>query len=348
MISIKQIATDINAGLNTIVANTPLMAGDNDTWVFDIGIDTLSVKKATRDDNLVTHYIMGQVSVLSSEFENTGRVEASEPGSGQTATSKIANVSLNIGIELLVPVLDREDTNGNIQLATAVRKIIDIYFALSRTGIVEDDDGLAYSYSLTASVGATGARDIRYGVGDSITFIVGAEYRFTMNGVNSRALQVTIDGVPVDWLTFGMMRQSDQEPAVPGDTTDAAAKSMLTGTTLSINYTKLLTLATGAPSPDDEYIFTGTNYCVDENGNEVNVPNVAHLISVRRPSYIASNTIQYFDKDYFMSFSNTGNNGMLDSNISVSVQMLEADMSEHYASPALHAKYPRIGLNGTT
>lgn len=295
MIQLQQLVEIVESGLNALLEESPLIVSDTDKYLFHIFPDTGEYKKAERIDNVVVHYINGQMSLTSSNIETT-------------QTGKF-NATMSVGINIAVPVLRTVDENGNALLTQAVRSVLDTYFGQNRTGSILSE-GVTYSYGVQYTIAQTGGREQRIGIGDSMTFFVGAEYFFLQDGVNSSSTTLTIDGRKIDYILLGMRRGFDAEPNIPSDS--EVAKSVTNGTTFSINFDVPVTLG----QEENDFLID----CVMDG--EL---NIWHDVVIERAHHYKNGTVTYKTWSYKMIFGEAASNAQVAYNMSASYTMQEAD-----------------------
>lgn len=253
-------------------------------FTFKIFTDTGKYKKAIRKHNKITPVINGLYSVQSSDIEdtNTGLTVA-------TITSRI---------EFVVPCLDDEEDvyqtivnedgttektliqSGNETYLSLIRQRIDEVCSKNYYQTMQDNNGTSYDVSVTYSLESTGTRQQLNEAGDSYSFVVYAYYNAVVNGDNSRAWVVYLDGERIPYLAMTIRRVPSQNANVYNgiDTT----RNVMTSTTFSISME--------CPSIIGKFNKTIKNYLL--NGER----NVAHILTV-----IANDTTQ----NYLVLFGET-------------------------------------------
>lgn len=236
MIQIQDLAKKINTALNNPDIIAPL-ATDRGAYKFFIVADTADYKHAEREGNTVTSYINGNLILTGSNVEST------QAGN--------LNATIETRLDLLVPVFDGSDEDGNKQLVENVRKILDDYFSTNGEGNEGD-----YYYGWQYNIAVSGARANLPAIGDSFLFSVDITWYFIQNGVSSKSiiLKMVYGGVTyiVDYLTFGISRSSTQESDTPADTDNGAAGNVDLASVMSIHFTM--------PLLRDEYVEEFTGY----------------------------------------------------------------------------------------
>jgi hypothetical protein len=198
------------------------LATDRGAYKFFIVADTADYKHAEREGNTVTSYINGNLILTGSNVEST------QAGN--------LNATIETRLDLLVPVFDGSDEDGNKQLVENVRKILDDYFSTNGDG---EEDG--YYYGWQYNIAVSGARANLPAIGDSFLFSVDITWYFIQNGVSSKSivLKMKHNGTypVVDYLTFGISRSSTQESDTPADTDNGAAGNVDLASVMSIHFT---------------------------------------------------------------------------------------------------------------
>ena len=215
----KKIESDLNAAMEAYDAE--LKAFERCTYRFNLCTDTGTFRRARRENNAVESYINALVSVVDSNVESTQGGKR--------------NISLNVRMEFLVPVMPDTGEEETPELVKTIREIFNAYFAQNTYGTFEGEQN-KYEYGAVFSIAASGVREQNTLIGDSFTFVVYGNYFFMQDGLNSRNVILKIEGVPVDYTLLGFRRGSDQEANVPSDTENGATTNITTGTVFSINF----------------------------------------------------------------------------------------------------------------
>lgn len=215
----KKIQSDLNAAMEAYDAE--LKAFERCTYRFNLCTDTGTFRRARRENNAVESYINALVSVVDSNVESTQGCKR--------------NISLNVRMEFLVPVMPDTGEEETPELVKTIREIFNTYFAQNTYGTFEWEQN-KYEYGAVFSIAASGVREQNTLIGDSFTFVVYGNYFFMQDGLNSRNVILKIEGVPVDYTLLGFRRGSDQEANVPSDTENGATTNITTGTVFSINF----------------------------------------------------------------------------------------------------------------
>ena len=132
MVKLTDLAQHIEDGLRDEAGNR--LETENGNYEFRIVTDTTDYKKADRCGNEVTYYIHGLVVQTGSNIESMN---------GDDEMHSSATVSGRL--ELLVPVLDGSDDDGNKFLVSTVREILDGYF--SKNGVTVEEGYTIYRRS---------------------------------------------------------------------------------------------------------------------------------------------------------------------------------------------------------
>ena len=300
MIELKDFAELINNEINALLEASDLNT-ENRNYVFRIVADTSDYKAPTRQGNTVTYYIQGNLSQVSSDIQttNTGSTDNSQ---------KNYNAELQSYMQIVVPIIrtesGEEDENGNKEIVTTMRQILDTYFSENDTGNISDGT-ITYYYGVQYSLIESGIREKLPYIGDCFSMSASINYYILQAGINSNAALISIDGYLAGWTLSGLMREMQNQGNVPSDTTTGSAQNIETGNILTINMDIPATLS---PLFD---IFT--DYTL--NGN-----NPARLVTVTMPSY-ANTTIT---KNFLMMFQSITHNMSTVNFMSLSITLIEA------------------------
>ncbi len=242
MIKLSQLAENINSMLNDKLIANPLHAG-RAHYQFYVVADTTDYKKPEREGNSVTLYIQGVLHQIDSN------IEASQGG-------KIS-ATLNTRMDLLLPVFDGDDNEGNKDLVKSVREILDACFSASGAGVVTDDGEIDYAYSYKYSLANTGTRAQLPMIGDSFVFTAYINYYFVEDGINSQKIKLQVSGGDVAYTALGINRSTTQEANLPADSTNGSAQNTNASTQLAINFVAPARASGGAYQAVLNYLLYG-------------------------------------------------------------------------------------------
>lgn len=159
---------------------------------FSVYTDTGDYKKATRSYNTVTEYINGLFIVTGSSVEYAGEQEI---------------VSISTELKFLISLNDDTDINGNFENVQTFRETLSEAFSSVTPKFNITEDGKTYTVVVGYNLPATGIREQRTGVGDSITFSCSVYFAYLSNAVNASDIHLTIDGEPVYFLAIALSRR---------------------------------------------------------------------------------------------------------------------------------------------
>ena len=237
MIDLQVISQRMEDKLNEVAAVSELQELlPNTSFAFRLVLDTTDYKPPEYDLNHVTYYINGLVSLYGSEAEGTNNV----------AGSYSAMVSTNV--DFLIPISDMFDDEGASILTTTVRDIIGEALQSGTSEDMDDEDGNKYLVGSYYNVAASGMRDTRERVGDSITLTLAADFYFVGLGVASSAYELYYvyekNGEEVEeriyFSTLGIARKTVSSSALSAEDASVGktgAKSTPESTMLSIGVT---------------------------------------------------------------------------------------------------------------
>lgn len=182
--------------------------------------------------NKIVRYINGIISVVDSNVE--GGVNLS---SDSQATSD-TNLTFSAGVVFFIP-LTSADTD-TMELVGTVREIIDNAMQLNT---YSDFNG--YNMSVAYSLGRTGERLIRKGVGDSITINCNVQYGFVEGGINSTQIQIShiVNSLVTNIVyapSTSLTRVSTQEANVDLKQDTNSAKNTTISSCLTLSFSKPL------------------------------------------------------------------------------------------------------------
>ena len=295
MVNLSDLANNLNNALNAYS-----IVFKNGKYLFRIILDTANYKKPSRMANEVVYYIHGILNQTGSLIENT--------------STGNQNGTLATRLDLAVPIRNKEDVDGNLELASTVREILDTFFSQSTSGTMEDSNNNSYTFGMEYSFAASGERRQLPLIGDCFTYTVYINYYFTQSGINSKSFQISIDGTQIPFTKFGIRRDSTMEGNVPSGSTSGGAQNVIAATVLSINF-DMPAQSGNVYDIISDYILNGAS-------------NVAHLVQI---TYNETTT------SYVMAFADAALNleTVLTGNITVSLaEALTANNVYTYSSAA--------------
>lgn len=184
---------------------------------FNVVADTADYKRPEREGNTVTYFIQGNLLLVGNNVESTqsGRI----------------NASLQTTLELLVPIIDAEDEDGNKELVSSVRSLLDSVLTTNGSGGKDKTIQYGYQYNIAVS----GARATVPMIGDSFIFSIEIEWYFIEGGINSRDVVLQYEASIIDYTAFGIRRATTQESNVPCDSQYGAARNVDLASVFTLN-----------------------------------------------------------------------------------------------------------------
>lgn len=180
----------------------------------------------TPKNNLV-RYINGVISVIDSNVQ--GGVNLSD----ETQSTSDVNLTFSAGVVFFIPLTSAD--NDTMELVGTIREIID---NAMRLNTYADFNG--YNMSVAYSLGRTGERLIRKGVGDSITINCNIQYGFVQGGINSTQIAIKYGNSTVYAPSKSLSRVSAQEANVDLGSGDNATKNTTVSTGFTLHFNKPL------------------------------------------------------------------------------------------------------------
>lgn len=226
MIRVQELASLIddalNAELNRDEGNGeykkyPYLNSKWGRYRFNVVADTADYKRPEREGNTVTYFIQGNLLLVGNNVESTqsGRI----------------NASLQTTLELLVPIIDAEDEDGNKELVSSVRSLLDSVLTTNGSGGKDKTIQYGYQYNIAVS----GARATVPMIGDSFIFSIEIEWYFIEGGINSRDVVLQYEASIIDYTAFGIRRATTQESDVPSDSQNGSAKNVDLASVFTLN-----------------------------------------------------------------------------------------------------------------
>lgn len=188
---------------------------------FNIVTDTGERKKPIREGNEVTYFTNGVLSLVSSDISNL------------TDGTLFATQTCSLSIEVSLPdTIEDVYYNGEFVASgreTVIRQIRQILETLAQNNTyseMQSEAGENYIVSTVYRFAQSGIREILQGEGDSFTYTMYIYYSFVENGVNTRNVTFTLDGIVFPYQANTQNRSLTYDNNVYANTTDGAVCNM--------------------------------------------------------------------------------------------------------------------------
>lgn len=186
--------------LKEIKEQVILPALQNTSFRFRVLTDAGKYQKSYRSGNLR----VGTITALMQTTES----EIMILGGGLNATA------LNVTIRFLVPVNDKDDTEGNYPIIEKFREeivenlTINGKLTLTLNGGTENAKTFVGGISTTFPIG--GDLDIRQAIGNSFEFVCYMEFAYMQNAINASDVQFYLDGdtTPIPYTQYSLSRKN--------------------------------------------------------------------------------------------------------------------------------------------
>lgn len=257
MISLTQLATTFQNGLNTLLAQVPEVGNvEFQIWA-TAGQDTAPY----REGNSATEYIPANLRISSSANEAAALVMG------------VNGLVLEFAVPVKQPKTQASQTAQDLQRVVnyqypfldTVINVINSYFQIAQNISLTDESGTVYSIGLRAGTSISGAVELASVVGECVYVTVYIECTFVEGGVNSKAVIFTMDGQSVPYQSFNYARSSQLSSDVYSTATNVTNTG--TATALSVEFS--------FPANSDTATNSMFNYIL--NGE----PNTAHFVGLQ-------------------------------------------------------------------
>ncbi len=179
--------------LNTLKENYIDIILNKTGLPFSVYTDAGDFEKAIRNYNSVTEYINGLFTVSGSNVEFTG-------DGGEM-------VSLTTELKFILRLNDVTDENGEFPNIAQFREALSQAFSSVSPRFNITEEGKTYSVVAAYSFPATGVREQRSTLGDSITFSCTVFFAYLSNALNASDVKITLDGETIPFLEFNIARR---------------------------------------------------------------------------------------------------------------------------------------------
>lgn len=252
MITLEQIARHFEDGLNAVY--------NNENIKFSIAAHAGILRNAFREQNNITSYITGGLSVDSSSNDANLLVMGANGLSLEFAIpAKRPRTSPTQTAEELQKIRD-----GQYPFVNEVMKAINDYFESAQTFSLTDGEN-EYSLAFHAGTSMNDATQILDGIGECVLAYASITLYFIEGGIISKDVQVTIDGERVPFQVLRIGRSSELSRDVY--TGKYISKSIASSTAFSMDL-QFPANADMATSETLSFLLEGT-------------PNTAHFVTVQ-------------------------------------------------------------------
>lgn len=160
---------------------------------FAVFTDTGDFQKAIRQGNQVTEYINGLLTVSGSSTEYAGE-------------QKI--ISISTELRFIVRIDDDHNADGSFNNIKNFRELLSAAFqSVEPQFTAKDKDDKQYRVVVGYTLPATGTREQRSLIGDSLTYSCSVYFAYLANSINASDVKLTIDGEQVYFLAIGLTRR---------------------------------------------------------------------------------------------------------------------------------------------
>ncbi len=170
---------------------------------FFIYTDAGDFKKAVREYNSVTEYINGLFTVSGSQVDFTG-------DGGELVT-------LTTELKFLLRLNDDTDTEGMFPNVTEFRQALSAAFSAVPPRFTITENGKTYSVVAAYNFPATGTREQRSVLGDSIAFSCTVFFAYLENALNASDVKIMLDGEVIPFLEFNISRRPSVAAVILND-----------------------------------------------------------------------------------------------------------------------------------
>lgn len=252
MITLGQIAKHFEDGLNAVYNNKNIK--------FAISANVGTLRKALREQNTITHFITGGLTVNSSSNDanllvmgaNGLTLEFAIPAKRPRSTPKQTAEEL------------QKIRDGQYPFVQEVMKAINDYFENAQTFTLTDGED-DYSLAFQAGTSMADGLQIENGIGECVFAYASITLYFIEGGIISKDVQITIDGARVPFQVLRLGRSSELSRDVYGG--KFISKSIVSSNAFSID----LQFPLNSDVSTEEtisFLLGGT-------------PNIAHFVSVK-------------------------------------------------------------------
>lgn len=188
---------------------------------FNIATDTGERKKPIREGNEVTCFTNGVLSLVSSDISNL------------TDGTLFATQTCSLSIEVSLPdTIEDVYYNGEFvapgkeTVIKQTRQILETLAQNNTYSEMQSEAGENYIVSTVYRFAQSGIREILPGEGDAFTYTMYIYYSFVENGVNTRNVTFTLDGIVFPYQANTQNRSLTYDNNVYANTTDGAVCNM--------------------------------------------------------------------------------------------------------------------------
>lgn len=221
----------------------------NTAFEFNISSDSGEYKQAEKG-----RYVVNGVPWATYFFNGNARYS---PVSLEGEQASAYNAVMSATIDLLIPVsrlITGEQTDNFI---SEIRRLVDETLGASASKYITSDN-VIYLVGTRYSLMQTGQRELRDQAGDSIVMTLYLTFYVVASGIQSSAVELTIDNERIIPSKVGFSRKTTSEAGVPATSTNAASKVIPSGSAFVINFDTPAKLGTFNQKLSS-FVFAGTN-----------------------------------------------------------------------------------------
>lgn len=241
-------------GLQTLADNLQTKLNKKKSgFTFKVFADTGNYEKPERDYNEVKEPINCILRLASSDVSNLV--------SGDNAEGLML-ATLNVSFSLIYSLKGRPQTfyilsngervedisdlpedvtiletiEGYLNKVEDLRNALDNIFQSAENKVLTDTNGKTYNVGITYQTVGSGIREQMQGVGDSFVFNASIYYMFVQNGVNSRDVTFTLDGITFPYQRSTINRTPTLDGNVYANASTPSVKNIAPQTSLNMSF----------------------------------------------------------------------------------------------------------------
>ncbi len=257
MFNILNFAMTIQEELNQIITADLTERKSTANIQFRIFADMAKYKQADRALNSVTTYINGCLTTDTTDVT--------------TLNNELAMAVISLTFEFITPTkaprgLTLPDDDGQHTFPLYIRNIIQAYFSQNKAYTVVGETGKMFTGGAKFELLNTGVADMPIGIGTSLTYSAGITYYLVEKGVNSSAIKIELDGVPLPFENAVPTRSPAMQSDVSSNGQNYISKNYVTSSAFAVDVTM--------PSVDTTAGRELLSWLLD------GVPNMAHFLKI--------------------------------------------------------------------
>lgn len=271
MITVKQLASEFENGLNAVLNNKEIQ--------FKIWATAGEYRKPVRDGNVIVHEIVGNL-----------RTSASSNDANNVLTMGVNGLTLDFMLPIYPPHINAKQTeaelakikDGQYPFVEYLLNAINAYFQDAQVTEMTDENNVEFSVAFQAGTVLPGSVEMSSKYGNAIPISIVVQVYFIEGGTNSQDIKITVDGKLMPFQAVRLGRAAVLERDVFAGETVSKCLTSSTAFTVDADF----------PSSNNPATTTALSYLLDGEANTAHFVNVQWGKIAEKLFLMSYNTVQ--------------------------------------------------------